>query len=123
VKVRKLWGTTAIVWLLAFGAFASENRLKFSRLTVEDGLSNNWVQAVLRDSRGFLWVGTQDGLNRYDGRTFIHYHHSHKDPHSLPGPQVSVIYEDTRGRLWLGSGWEVGGLALYDREMDRFVRI
>ncbi|MBN2370110.1 MAG: PAS domain S-box protein [Vicinamibacteria bacterium] len=120
---RILPATIAIFWLCSFDPSFAATRLKFGRLAVEDGLSNNWVQAVHRDSHGFLWIGTHDGLNRYDGRSFIHYRHSREDSHSLPGPQVSVIYEDSRQRLWLGSGWEQGGLALYDRAMDRFIRV
>ena len=52
------------------GATAASESVAFGRLTSEQGLSNNWVLAVLRDSQGFLWVGTEDGLNRYDGRPY-----------------------------------------------------
>ncbi|MBN2369707.1 MAG: PAS domain-containing protein [Vicinamibacteria bacterium] len=102
---------------------AAETRIKFGHLTADDGLSRNWVQCVLKDTRGFLWIGTQNGLNRYDGRKFTIYRHSPGDPHSLPSSVIGGLYEDRRGRLWIGSGWGRGGLALYDRDMDRFIRV
>jgi PAS domain S-box-containing protein len=105
----------------ALSAAAAGPPLKFGHLTVEAGLSHNFVLSILRDSRGFLWVGTQDGLNRYDGRSFRVYHHSTSDPNSLPWPVAAVLFEDSRKRLWVGTGWGREGLALYDRERDRFV--
>jgi len=115
----------ALLVLLGAGAFAEAagERVRFGHLTADQGLSHNWVRAILRDSRGFLWVGTQDGLNRYDGRGFTVYRHVPSDPHSLPSSLVTVLYEDSRKRLWIGSGWGEGGVAWYDREHDQFVRI
>jgi PAS domain S-box-containing protein len=104
-------------------AHAADSSLLFNRLGVEEGLSSNWVLAVLRDRRGFLWVGTQDGLNRYDGHQFVTYRPSQSDSHSLPFSVAGVLFEDSRGRLWVGSRWASEGMALYDRELDRFVRL
>jgi PAS domain S-box-containing protein len=119
----RAFALACVVWLCGIGTSAAEARLKFDHLRVEDGLSNNWVRAVLRDSRGFLWVGTRDGLDRYDGHSFIHYSYSPDDPQTIPYPQVAVLYEDSRKRLWFGSGrGGGGGLASYDRAKDRFVR-
>ncbi len=115
--------------LVALAFFASgtwvkaQERLRFGHLTAADGLSRNWVESVLKDHQGFLWVGTQDGLNRYDGRRFAVYRHDPEDPHSLPSSIASALYEDRSGRLWVGSGWGRAGLSLYDRELDRFDRI
>jgi PAS domain S-box-containing protein len=102
-------------------ASAAEPPARFKRLGVEEGLSSNWILAILRDHRGFLWVGTQDGLNRYDGRQFVTYRHSPSDPDSIPFAVAGVLFEDSRGRLWVGSRWASEGMALYDRDRDRFV--
>jgi len=110
-----------LTWLCP-GALA-DARVRFGHLTAEDGLSHNWVRSILRDSRGFLWVGTEDGLDRYDGHAFTVYRHVPSDPHSLPSSLVTVLYEDSRKRLWIGSGWGNGGVAWYDRDRDRFVRV
>jgi PAS domain S-box-containing protein len=95
---------------------------RFKRLGVEEGLSSNWILAILRDRHGFLWVGTQDGLNRYDGREFVTYRPSPIDPHTIPFSVAGVLFEDSRGRLWVGSRWASEGMALYDRDRDQFVR-
>jgi PAS domain S-box-containing protein len=115
---------TAIVLLcvLSFSlpARAQERHLRFDRLTVEHGLSNAWVLSMLRDSRGFLWIGTDDGLDRYDGSRFKVYGHDPQDPHSLASPVAGALCLDGKGRLWVGSGWSHKGVALYDPELDRF---
>jgi ligand-binding sensor domain-containing protein len=93
--------------------------LRFDHLTVEDGLSNTWIRAILKDSRGFLWFGTQGGLNRYDGRRFIPYRHDPEDEHSLLVSTATALFEDSKDRLWVGADV----LHLYDRERDRFDRV
>jgi ligand-binding sensor domain-containing protein len=87
---------------------------------VVNGLSNAWVQSIVKDSRGFLWFGTQDGLNRYDGNGIKIYRHDSMDPTSLPSSTAGALFEDTKKRLWIGSGWSNRGVALYDPERDRF---
>ncbi len=112
----------AVLWLAAVApGLAQQVVPRFGHLTVEDGLSNAWVQSVLKDSRGFLWFGTQEGLNRYAGGAIDVYRHDPNDPRSLPISSVRVIFEDSRRRLWLGGFWGRGGLARYDFEQDRFV--
>jgi signal transduction histidine kinase/ligand-binding sensor domain-containing protein len=92
--------------------------LRFERITREDGLSSNTVTHILQDSQGFLWIGTQDGLNRFDGYSFVTYRYDPDDPSSLRDDFIESIYEDRDGELWVGtqSGW----LEHYDRLTDRF---
>ena len=105
--------------------------MRFDHLTVEDGLSHNHVQAILKDSRGFIWFGTADGANRYDGSEFVVYRHDPKDPGSLPSATVAGVLrgqpEALLGGHVLGRCRVVAqrppqdaGLSLYDREHDRF---
>jgi len=110
---------------LAVGlADAREGRLRFDHLTMDQGLSNGFVQAIIKDSRGFVWFGTADGLNRYDGGTPPRiYKHDPDDSESLPATSAGAIFEDSQKRLWVGSGWVPGGFALFDRDTDRFQRI
>ena len=75
--------------------------MSFGRIGLEQGLSQGAVTAVLQDQRGFLWLGTEDGLNRYDGRELKHFIHRLQDPASLPSNWVSALGEDARGRLWV----------------------
>jgi ligand-binding sensor domain-containing protein/serine phosphatase RsbU (regulator of sigma subunit) len=75
----------------------------FDRLTVEDGLSQNSVNCIYQDSRGFMWFGTQDGLDRYDGYTIKSYKHNPNNKNSLVDNFVWTIYEDKMGNLWIGT--------------------
>ncbi len=95
-------------------------RVRFEHLTSEDGLSNNRVVSVLQDSQGFMWFGTQDGLNRYDGYEFRIFKHEQEDKNRLSGNFIQVIFEDHAGILWIGT--RGAGLNRYDPKTERFTR-
>src|SRR5690606_16574928 len=105
------------------GAFLnafSQPELKFSRLSIDEGLSQNTVLAVLQDQTGFTWVGTEDGLNRYDGYEFVHYKHDPNDRNSITNNQINTLYEDTEGRIWIGTA---GGLDVYYPKNQCFITV
>jgi len=81
----------------------SQKKPIFDHLTVKQGLSQSSVMCILQDHRGFLWFGTQDGLNRYDGYEFKIFRHDPADPKSLLENFVVLIAEDPKGTLWLGT--------------------
>lgn len=90
-------------------------------LTIDHGLSQNYIYSICQDKKGFIWIGTKDGLNRYDGYDFICYRHNPADSTSLSENNVSIIFEDSHQRLWIGTNG--GGLNLYDRTKESFVQI
>ncbi len=98
---------------------AQERALRFDRVTVEDGLSHDTVWAIEQDAQGFMWLGTGEGLNRYDGYRFRVYRHDPDDPDSLAGNEVRTICVDSRGKLWIGTR---SGLNRLRRDGDSFVR-
>ena len=81
--------------------------LKFTHLTTNDGLSQSYVNAILQDRRGFMWFATRDGLNRYDGNTFVVYKHNPNDPGSLSTNFIQDLIEDDQGYLWIAT--DTGG--------------
>jgi ligand-binding sensor domain-containing protein len=96
----------------------AKETLIFERLTIEQGLSQGRIISILQDKRGFMWFGTEDGLNRYDGieiRTFA----SSNDARSLPSNYIEALYEDKQGTLWVGTK---SGLAKFDRVTETFTR-
>ena len=82
-------------------ALARASDLKFAHLTTTDGLAMNNVVSILQDHRGFMWFGTGDGLNRYDGNSFVAYKNNPNDPGSLSANFIRDLVEDDRGALWL----------------------
>ena len=71
---------------------------EFRRLTINDGLSDNSIYVVFKDSRGFLWIGTHVGLNRYDGFRFKHFF---EGPDAIPDNSINDLFEDSAGHLWI----------------------
>jgi ligand-binding sensor domain-containing protein/serine phosphatase RsbU (regulator of sigma subunit) len=86
--------------------------------TIADGLSSNSVTALFQDNQGFLWVGTEDGLNRYDGYGFKVYRHNPENPHSISGNFIQVIAQDKDHNLWIGT--RDGGLSKLDYKSGLF---
>ncbi|NQT26279.1 histidine kinase [candidate division KSB1 bacterium] len=95
--------------------------MKFEHLTLNSGLSQSNVQTILRDTRGFMWFGTEDGLNRYDGYNFQIYRNNPDDSTSISSNYITKILEDKMGRLWIATLG--GGLNIYDRKLDSFIRV
>ncbi|MFC5549590.1 hybrid sensor histidine kinase/response regulator [Massilia aerilata] len=91
--------------------------LRFEHLSVEDGMAQESVLAIVQDRDGFMWFGTQSGLSRYDGYRFTNFRNVVGDSKSLANNWVRVLYADRKGRLWIGTD---GGLALYHPESGGF---
>lgn len=96
-----------------------QSTLPYKQISIEQGLSQSTVASILQDREGFVWVGTQDGLNRFDGHNFRVYKHDPADATSLSSNTVWDIFEDNHGRLWIGTD---DGLNLYDAEQDAFTQ-
>ncbi len=99
--------------------FAQGNKLEFEHFTTKDGLSQSTIACILQDNKGFMWFGTQNGLNKYDGYTFTNYLYDSDNPASMLGSFVMEITEDSEGNLWIGTE---SGLNRYDRAIDGFIR-
>lgn len=98
---------------------AQSNTIKFSHITVDEGLSQSTVFAIEQDSRGFMWFGTRTGgLNRYDGSLMKVYKNNTEDPYSISGNEVQDIMEDSKGRIWIGT--RNAGISRFDFEQERF---
>src|ERR1700679_2441955 len=106
------------IFLFSGPVQAQERNVKFSSLNTNDGLSQNDVKSIIKDHAGYMWFTTDDGLNRYDGYHFTVYRHEAKNIHSLPTNNVTALFEDKSGRIWVGTSG--GGVSLYDRNSDSF---
>lgn len=91
----------------------------FEKLSIDEGLSNEYVTSIFQDSKGYMWIGTIDGLNRYDGERIKVYNCSVDRENSLSSTYINAIEEDSRGNIWVGTDL---GLDIIDRNTDRIVR-
>ena len=115
---RKL---AAVIWpLFLLMAFFVSAGNRFERFTIDQGLSQNTVTSVLQDSQGFLWVGTQNGLNRYDGYKFRTFYYDAENINSLSSSYVFALIEDRNGHIWIGTLG--GGLNRFDPVTEKFER-
>ncbi len=88
-----------------------------NQFSIDQGLSQSWVRCIHQDAKGFLWIGTQDGLNRYDGYDFKIFRHELYDTSSIGENTINSISEDQAGNLWIGTE---NGLSKYDRKREIF---
>ena len=95
------------------------NTLRLTHLSTGSGLSQSTVNCILQDHRGFQWFGTQNGLNRWDGHTFVSYKHSADDKSSVAGTSIIDLYEDGDQNLWVGTA---RGLNRFDALTETFER-
>ena len=117
----RLFYIVSLSFFFVWEAFAQSplKKVKFSRIAA--ALSHPHVSSILQDSRGFLWIGTEDGLNRFDGYDVIVYRNNPDDTTSLLKNVILKVFEDSRGVLWISTS--SGGLHVYNREEDNFQRL
>jgi ligand-binding sensor domain-containing protein/serine phosphatase RsbU (regulator of sigma subunit) len=108
-----------IVILLVLPRFAP-SRVKFKHITLEQGLSQTSVFCILQDHKGFMWFGTQDGLNKYDGYKFRIYQPNPENPNSINSNYITCMCEDKSGVLWIGTN--SSGLNRFNRREESFTR-
>ena len=119
MSILKLLPTTTL--LLAFHCLIGQPMpLHFEHLTSEVGLSQNDVNCILQDQQGFLWFGTHDGLNRYDGYNFKVFQFDPNDLQSISSNLIFTLSEDQQGNLWVGTTG--GGVNLFEAKSGRFTR-
>jgi diguanylate cyclase (GGDEF)-like protein len=92
--------------------------LYFEHLGTGEGLSQSTVNCVFQDSQGYLWLGTESGLDRYDGYTVRVYRRQRGNPHALANDYIWAIAEDAQGNLWIATNG--GGIARWDRDSGQF---
>lgn len=99
---------------------AQNNSIKFNHLGVEHGLSQSTVKCILKDSEGFMWFGTENGLNKFDAYEFSIYEYDNKDENSISNGRVTSLAEDNEGNIWVGTF--LAGINKFNRETERFER-
>jgi len=115
--VLKLY-TILLAVFLCITCYPNKRRIQFKHFTVEQGLSSSTIHTIIQDSEDYIWIGTEDGLNKFDGYNFTVYRHDVLDENSISGNSVHTILEDSKGLIWLGIF--DGTLSCFNRETQKF---
>jgi diguanylate cyclase (GGDEF)-like protein/PAS domain S-box-containing protein len=101
----------------AFSNGINQTPLKFERISIAEGLSQSYVYDIIQDKNGFIWIATQDGLNRYDGKNFVYYRHDSTNKSSVADNFIRKLFIDSNNILWVGTN---EGLSRYNESLDNF---
>ncbi|MBF0100063.1 MAG: response regulator [Desulfobacterales bacterium] len=113
-----VWIYGILCWV-ASPVFCYTTTIKFDHLTIDEGLSQNTVNGILQDNHGFMWFATQDGLNKYDGYSFIRYKTDSQNTNSLSENYIYSLVQDQFGIMWIGTRGK--GLNRFDPERQQFI--
>ncbi len=116
--------TVLLLWtVLAVGKSSAQEPvpLHFESYTIDNGLSQGFISSIVQDKQGFMWFGTSDGLNRYDGYTFTVFHHDPANPASIASDDISCLFADFKGQLWIG--FRGKGIDIFNSESKTFRHI
>ena len=109
-----------LLFFYSISAFCQSTNLQFNNLRTADGLSQSNVKTIIQDSQGFMWFGTRDGLNKYDGYKFTVYKNDLADKNTISNDYIGEIVEDKQGNIWIGTMG--GGLNKFDVSRNKFTR-
>lgn len=116
-KVKFLFLFLSICCCCFHSVNGQNNDFSFVHYNSKNGLSSNNIKAIIKDSYGYVWIATDDGLSKFDGSRFVVYNHEDEDSSSLPTGNIVSLYEDKDANFWVGT---IHGLFRYDRLKDRF---
>ena len=115
--IKKLY-LICISLIVSYNAISQYSDLHFDRITTEDGLSASWIRAIYQDDLGFIWFGTSDGLDRFDGENIIVYRPDELKRQSIVNGAVTFITKKEEGKIWVCTEQ---GVSILDREKNIFM--
>src|SRR5687768_15980774 len=103
--------------VIPFCGFSQKKNLSFTHMGRSEGLSQSFITSIVQDHKGFMWFGSYDGLNKYDGYKITTYKFNARDKNSLSNNNIKEVFADSKGNLWIATGY---GLNRFDRETETF---
>jgi PAS domain S-box-containing protein len=120
MQIRKIVIAFSGIYLVCACQVSFCQPLLFDHYAVEHGISQSEIICIFQDSEGYMWFGTQNGLNKFDGYTFEQFFHNPSDSNTISNSWIFDIEEDAEGFLWIATK---GGLNKYDKRSDRFIKV
>ena len=122
INYHKILFITSMICLIILGQTSTSHaqKIKFELLSSQNGLSQGSIVCMTQDKKGFMWFGTYDGLNRYDGYHFKIFKNEPNNPNSLSNNFIRALLVDDQGDLWAGT--QGGGLSRFDSENEMFIQ-
>ena len=117
IRTGKYFFSVFLIVLLPNLVWGQTDRLRFERITTDNGLSSNHTSYIFQDRKGFIWISTQDGINRFDGYGFKYFKHIPGNLNSLSDYAAGHVYEDTKGNFWISTR---EGLNVFNPESETF---
>jgi serine phosphatase RsbU (regulator of sigma subunit)/ligand-binding sensor domain-containing protein len=117
-KINRYLLIPLLISITFSGLIAQQADIKFEHISLEQGLSQSIINTIMKDSKGFMWFGTQSGLNKYDGYEFVIYKNNPFDSTAISNNLIQSTFEDGEGFIWIGTGG--GGLNKFNRETEGF---
>src|SRR5687767_14154129 len=114
---KKKWIILLDFLFISANLCLAQENIRFKRISVNEGLAQSDVKCMIQDNFGFLWIGTRDGLNKYDGLEFSRFGRKKNDSTSLQFNQILDLQVDQSGDIWIGS---IGGISVYNYRTDNF---
>ncbi|QIA06422.1 ligand-binding sensor domain-containing protein [Draconibacterium halophilum] len=119
-RIKKLinFGTLLLFLAMSFSGYAGQKQLLFNGITTDDGLVSSNILSITQDQHGFIWIGTYDGLHRYDSKELKIYQNRNNQPNSLADNLIRSLYVDNKNNMFVGTNT---GISLYDKKTDQFI--
>lgn len=124
---KKLLNLLVMVTILTNVSFnvsalnSEDKNINFKRITIEDGLSQTSIEYVFQDSKGYMWIGTTDGLNKYNGNKFEIFRYKENKPNSISSNYISAITEDSEGNIWVGTSKGLNKINAETKEIKMYL--
>jgi ligand-binding sensor domain-containing protein/class 3 adenylate cyclase len=111
------------LFFLSFALFSQQKTIKFETYSLENGLSQSSITGVVQDQFGFIWISTQDGINRYDGYTFKTFKNNPSDDNTIPNNYIHFLKRDESGNIWFGTNRGIGKINPKDFSVQRISKL
>lgn len=120
-KIKIILATIILFVTIYISNVNAEDSMSFKNIKIDDGLSQSTAEAILQDSRGYIWIGTNDGLNKYNGYDIKIYKSNRNDENTIVSNHIMSIAEDKKGNIWVGTDNGISKINSKDDSIENYL--